>query len=61
MGGYFWGCAPKFFLQKLTNIARFQFKNERDRRQTRGVMDTSYQEFILPEHGRILYNSAIFS
>ena len=51
MGGYFWGCAPKFFLQKLTNIARFQFKNERDRRQTRGVMDTSYQEFILPEHG----------
>ena len=50
-GGYFWWSAPKMFLQNWTNIARFQFKNERDRRRTRGVIRPSYQEFILPEHG----------
>ena len=26
-GGYFWGCAPKFFSQKLTNIGRLMCKN----------------------------------
>ena len=53
MEGYFGGCAPKFFLQKLSNIARFQFKNERDRRRTRGVTAVYFSVFILSQHGSI--------
>ena len=42
MGGYFWGCAPKCFFRKFGfNVVRFQFKNEGDRRRTRGVTGPS--------------------
>ena len=51
MGSYFGGVRPKFFLQKLSNIARFQFKNERDRRRTHGVTGVYFSVFILTQHG----------
>ena len=58
MEGYFGGCAPNFFLQKLSNIARFQFKNERDRRRTRGVTAVYFSVFILSQHGKVPYACA---
>ena len=34
-GGYFWGCALKFFSEKLTNVAEFRCEKKRGRGQTR--------------------------
>ena len=38
-------------LPHWTNVARFQFKNEGDRWQTRGVIANSFGVFIFSEHG----------
>ena len=44
--------APQnYFLLKLTFVARFQFKNERGRRRTRGVIGPYFTVFILTQHG----------
>ena len=51
--GYFGGCAPIFFLQKLTNIGRFQFKIERVWRRTRGVIGPYFSLNIFTKHGSI--------
>ena len=51
MGGYFWGCALKFFSQKLINIAEFRCEKKRYRGQTRGVIRPYFTVINLTQHG----------
>ena len=60
LGRYFGGCATNLFLQKLSNIARFRFKNERYWRRTHGVIRPYFTVFILAQHSRFCFNKKIF-
>ena len=51
---YFGGCALIFFLQKLTNIARFVCKNQGDQARTRKVIEHPMTVFILSPYGMVL-------
>ena len=54
MGGYFWGCALKFFSQKRINVAEFRCEKKRDWGQTRRFIKIAMTPFYLTEHGSLL-------